>query len=568
VTCRALALVVAVAACATAPPEDERSGTTASSLAFGPDGRLWVASPDDDALVGVNPQTLAVERSVAVPGEPSRVLAVGDLMAVVGERSADLTLVGETTRTIPLPCGGATGLAALGSRLFVACPFDDRVVEVDATAGTVVRVLNAPGRPTAVAVQRGRLVVSASRLGLLRSAPLATLPVSVEQPVAWTETALPSRAGRSAVQLDALHLSAGRLVGVYQLVQHDGDRERAPEDGGYGNVADGDPRIEPRVLADCGGAYARFDGGDRAMSGPSAVALDAERGRLWVVSRGTGHVTVFGCEAGAAPTLLPILASFQVGDGARGIVLDAAGDAWVDVAFDHAVARLSLREKALTRARQPGPIALSEAAQRGRRLFHDARNVHLTPSGIVSCATCHPGGGDDGLNRFLHTRNVPRKLRRTPPAWAIRPEERPLHWDGAFTDADALVRSTLAELMEGDGLLVDTSAIVAWMRERPPPIGRPGPMAARGAEVFGEAGCGECHIAGGTDGRAHDVLPPSPDPDGDLPAVVTPSLAAIRARAPYFHDGRAASLGAVLDQHAPELTEDDRSALLDYLESL
>ncbi len=573
----ALAWVLAAVGCEGAAPPTGASGQTAASLALGADGRLWVASRDDDMVVGLDPTTLAVQARVPVAGEPGRVLAIEGGLAVIGARSTALTLLGASPRVVRLPCGGATGLVGLGDRLFVACPFDDRVVEVDAIAGQVSRVLAAPGRPTAVAVAGGRLWVTASRLGVLRHVPLSALPSPdpwTLQPVEWHAEALPTRPGHAAVQLDSLHVAGGRLVGAYQIMQHDGDRDRPPEEGGYGRVVDAQPRIEPRALADCGSAYARFDGGVRAQSGPSAVALDAARDRLWVVHRATGQVVVFGCRRGAAPALLPILATFRVGDGARGIVLDGAGVAWVDVAFDHAVARLAVGEPPLARARPVDASALSAHAQLRRRLFHDARNVHLTPSGVVTCATCHPDGGDDGLAWFLHTLDVPRKLRRTPPVWAARPEVRPLHWDGEFVEAEALVSSTLSELLQGDGLLVDPAAIAAWMRSRPPPVPRPlspreAAAAERGRGVFEASGCAACHSgAAYTDGLAHAVLSPSADPDGRLDAAITPGLVATRARAPYFHDGRAQTLGDVLDAHAPPLAASAQADLLAFLSGL
>lgn len=572
--CAFLLLATAPPACAP-DPAAPRTGRIAASLAFDPAGLLWVASPDDGVVVALDPVTLEVQAEHPVPGEPGRILAVDGQLLVVGARSAALTLAGDGA--IPLPCGGATGLAALDGRIFVACPFDDRVVEVDLAARLVTRALHAPARPTAVAIVADRLVVTASSAGVIRSVALADLPAPAPTlaAVRWRDDPLPTRDGLAPVQLDALAVDGGRLVGAYQIVQHDGDRDRAPEDGGYGEVVAGNPRIEPRVLADCGSAYARFDGGARAMSGPSAVALDAARERLWVVNRGTGQVAVFGCEAGARPAdLLPLIALFPIGDGARGIVLDPAGIAFVDVAFDHAVARLEVGGDPFVRRRETGPRALSRAAEQGRRHFFDARNVHLTPSGVVTCATCHPDGGDDGLAWFLHTPNVPRKLRRTPPAWAVRPEVRPLHWDGEFTAAEALVTTTLTELLQGDGLLVDPAAIAAWMRERPPPIPRPlspaeAAAAREGEAVFAAAGCAECHPAPDyTDGQAHAVLEPSPDPDGRLDAAITPSLIATRARAPYLHDGRAASLDEVLDLHAPPLSAETRAALRAFLEAL
>jgi cytochrome c553 len=553
---------------------------TAASLAFGADGRLWVTSPDDGAVVGLNAESLAVEQTVAVSGEPARILAVGERLVVVGARSAAVTFIGGAApQTAEIPCGGATGLAARGDRLFVACPFDGRVVELSAKTQQVVRVLQAAGRPTAVAISRGRLWVSASARGVLRSALVADLPEpgsDRETPasVAWRLDPLPTRGVHAAVQLDALYVADDRLVGAYQLMQHDGDRDRAPEDGGYGRVTDGDPRIEPRALADCGGAYAVFDGGARALSGPSAVALDAARDRLWVVHRGTGDVTVFGCAPGAQPERLPIIAQFRVGDGARGIILDAEGVAWVDVAFDYAVARLDVNGPPTAQTRRPGDVALSEHARLGRRLFHDARNVHLTPSGVVTCATCHPDGGDDGLSWFLHTVNVPRKLRRTPPAWAIDTDRRPLHWDGEFTTAGALVSAALQELLEGDGLLVDREAVGAWMRERSPPIPRPQTAAQleaaeRGRRSFAAAECGRCHAGPTyTDGLPHDVLGPSADPDGALRGAVTPTLVAIRARAPYLHDGRAPTLEALVAAHGADVPVAERPDLITFLEGL
>ena len=123
--------------------------------------------------------------------------------------------------------------------------------------------------------------------------------------------------------------------------------------------------------------------------------------------------------------------------------------------FDHAVARLALPElpdeegpvlgASLERTRALGETRLSEPAMRGRALFFDADDTHLTPSGVVTCGTCHPGGGEDGLTWFLHTAGIAPKVRRTPPAWAAREELAPFHWDGALPDA-AVLQADVAAL--------------------------------------------------------------------------------------------------------------------------
>ncbi|HJL44445.1 MAG TPA: c-type cytochrome, partial [Polyangiaceae bacterium LLY-WYZ-15_(1-7)] len=341
----------------------------------------------------------------------------------------------------------------------------------------------------------------------------------------------------------------------------------------------------------CGGRYARFDGGPLAMSGPSALAWHGEAGLLWVAHRSTGNVALVACSAARglaepSPRRPRVLATWRVGRGPGGIALSDDGrTAWVDVGFDHAVARLVWDgvegPHALDAAlRRPlGETRLSARALEGRSVFFDARDTHLTPSGVVSCASCHPGGGEDGLRWFLHTPGVERKLRRTPPAWGARPSLAPYHWDGEFEEAERLALVTIRELMEGDGLLVDLEALAAFMAELPPPPPRPADdpaAAARGEALFAER-CESCHRDRvGADGAAHGLLPPSADPDALMPAVHTPSLAGVRARPPFLHDGRAPTLRAVLtdanpaDAHA-RTSDLDAAALADllaYLETL
>jgi cytochrome c peroxidase len=135
--------------------------------------------------------------------------------------------------------------------------------------------------------------------------------------------------------------------------------------------------------------------------------------------------------------------------------------------------------------------------------------------------------------------------------------------------------------MEGDALLVDTSAIAAYMNETPAPAPVPVPSwqtasLEQGRTLF-QARCSACH-AGTTfsDGAKHKVIVDSADPDGVMAMVDTPSLIAVRATAPYLHDGRAAGLREVILTHnqndahgqVSDLQDEDVEALLLYLRSL
>ncbi|GAB5548986.1 MAG: hypothetical protein SangKO_087460 [Sandaracinaceae bacterium] len=565
---RHLALIVLLLGCG----EEPGFRAASSTIVRGQGGQLWLTSPDDDAVVAIDPESLEETARVEVEGAPEQLAFVGDaLLVTLGQRAELAWIEDGRARYVATPCGGTRAVVADGEGgAFVSCPWDDLVLRVD--PGGVRASFTAPGRPTALAVNGARLAVTASRLGVVRIVDFEGHGLD--------ERALSSEAGIAAVQLDALAPMGADFAGVYQRVDHDSDRARPPERGGYGSVVDGSPRIEPLLHGACAGAYARFDGGARVFSGPSALAVAGDV--VWVAHLQTGNVAALRCTGEAE---LPRLATFEVGRGPRGLTLSDDGrTAWVDVGFDHAVARLALPEvpdeegpvlgASLERTRALGETRLSEPAMRGRALFFDADDTHLTPSGVVTCGTCHPGGGEDGLTWFLHTAGIAPKVRRTPPAWAAREELAPFHWDGALPDAATLSHATIRELMEGDGLLVDTDAMAAWMNEAPIPPGAPHD-GAEGRRIFEERGCAECH-AGPllSDARSHDVLAPSPDPLAHLARSQTPTLLGVRARPPYFHDGRAPTLLHVLTDHGErhgrtrDLDDAQRAALVRYLQTL
>ncbi len=605
-----LALLLSLTACA---PSAERVETGASSsiVLSEDERRLWVASPDDDLVSEIDAETLEEIARIAVPGEPTELAKAGeDLLVTLAARAAVATIAGGSREvgSIDVPCGATRSVVVVAQQAFVTCPFDDRVVRIDLSARAVTLVLHVPGAPTSIARAGDTLAIGSTRPGRVRLLSLRLLSLAAPGlevfetgPFASAEAALDETPGHAATHVEAIAPDPlGRFAVSFTRVDHDSDRQRPPDRGGYGSVLDGAPRIEPRLFSPCGARYARFDGGARASSGPSALAWRGDH--LWIAHQYTDDVTLVRCaspDVVADPAALVAEArhasgevvwsgSFAVGRAPRGVAVSADGArAWVDVAFDHAVARLDANEidsrrAALVRRRELGPTRWSDAALRGRSEFHDAVDTHLTPSGIVTCATCHPGGQEDGLTWFLQTTGVPRKLRRTPAAWAARPGLAPFHWDGQFTDAALLSRTTIQELMGGDALLVDLEAIGSYMAEVSPPPPRPMTAAeARAVDVgraaFASSGCLDCHSGAlFANGLRHDVLEPSADPDGVLASVDTSTLVGVRSRAPYLHDGRAESLRAVLVEHNPgdrhgvtsPLSPEALDSLVLYLETL
>jgi cytochrome c peroxidase len=140
-----------------------------------------------------------------------------------------------------------------------------------------------------------------------------------------------------------------------------------------------------------------------------------------------------------------------------------------------------------------------------------------------------------------------------------------------------LAKGTLRNL-RGKGLDDDDlAALAAYVRSLPLPTGHstaPDDAAARGANVFRTAGCIGCHLPDHDyeDGVAHDIESRAPgDRFGDFR---TPSLRAIAGAAPYFHDGRYATLGELLHGigdtmgSTKNLSSEDLASLEAYLDTL
>jgi len=118
----------------------------------------------------------------------------------------------------------------------------------------------------------------------------------------------------------------------------------------------------------------------------------------------------------------------------------------------------------------------------------------------------------------------------------------PYKWDGGDATLRDSLRSTMKRL-GGSGLARrDIDALAAYL-EALPAVRTPtrDPMqVARGRKVFDSEGCRSCHDGQTyTDQQRHKLV-------GTLRESDTPSLIGVAASAPYFHDGSAATLEALL----------------------
>ncbi len=578
---------LALSACAGGLP----AGTTGGSIAVAPGGRLVVVEPDAASVVLLDGDTLEAIARVAVGEEPRALLVAGDRAFVAVRGSGEVVEVALTgdprvLRRQPV-CAGPRALAATpAGEVAVACEWDGTLRALDPGTLAVAPLATELHRPVAVAAagdavfaleSGGRLVRVAA--GVVTSAALVP-DDDAERP------ALAKMAAHAASALEIV--DDGRAVAVaFELVNPTDDGNGEPIVDSYGALGDGRPKINPAVrlfstgdLAPRPGpsTYARYDAApELRCNGPVAIA-PAPGGDLLVAHRSSADLARLDLGAGRSDGR--IRATWRTGAGPAGVAVDLQrGLAWVD-ALDGAVTRVELgvggaAPRTFVRA---VPQLASSAALAGRRAFVDATNPHLSPSGVVACATCHPDGGDDELAWFIRAPSIPAKRRLTPHLANAGAATAPYHWDGQLPDRPQLVHATVTALMAGDALLVDGDAIAAYLdelvRAPVPPAPDDAAAVARGAAVFTRAGCAACHPPPlYTDRQLHAVLTPVGEGPDALPLADTPALRGLFLRRRFFHDGRSPSLLDLLGRvdatgHGVGLDPPARADLIAYLNSL
>lgn len=361
-------------------------------------------------------------------------------------------------------------------------------------------------------------------------------------------------------------------------------------DEAMGNVPESEGRAAPVI-----NPLNRALLGDSNANGPTAVAW-ADGGKLrLVVARGSGNVLVQRPVVGRNQTSL--VAVVDVGVGAEAIQLSPDGaTAYVYNAFDDSItsfavpagesARSKFAAKQHTALERIQPLSrtvvaepvLPESVRRGRVLFH-AVDDRLTRFGSISCASCHPGGADDGT-----TWSFAEGPRQSPPLWGGITGTEPFHWDGAVADMADISRATIQGRMGGTGLARnDMNDIGAFLDSIPvpaPPRTADEGSVQRGAEIFfsSETQCASCHQgASFTDNILHDVGTGwQSTPRETMDAFATPLLHGLAYSGPYLHDGSARTLRDVVDRlvatdrmgKGSHLSEQDKVDLVAFLETL
>jgi cytochrome c peroxidase len=203
------------------------------------------------------------------------------------------------------------------------------------------------------------------------------------------------------------------------------------------------------------------------------------------------------------------------------------------------------------------PLSDESREDTGHSIFHSNSGAGL------ACASCHPEGRDDGYA----WRSLDLGARRTPSLLGTLANTAPYHWNGEAKDMSALMKLTFESRMRGPALSEEqVQAVDGWLRALPaPPPAKvsDNDAVARGKALFeGAAGCATCHSGVmRTNNASIDVKTGG--------TFQVPSLVGVAWRPPYFHDGSAPTLAAVLARghNAVPLDSGQASDIAAYLET-
>jgi mono/diheme cytochrome c family protein len=408
---------------------------------------------------------------------------------------------------------------------------------------------------------------------------------------------------RQSIQGFALAMVDGKVIAPRILVDP-GEREEVPTYYGSSDrpaaipdVAILDDQLTPLPMANVsnGSTVSRFLRNASVEEGcllPRAIVENTADHTALVACLGSNALLEYVIESGSTTGGIhaAVRGRWPVARGPSAVAYDPKHkQAVVWSQFDHAVTfvalpsgsledRLIAEKDRVTRLNlaRPASVEQSGEVELGRVLYHTSGDHRISREGLA-CATCHPDGRDDGLT--WATSDGPRNV----PMLAGRLEgTAPYAWSGTSERVAEHLTHTMQRL-GGSGLTQrEMEALASYcmtMKVVHPGGSAPSAAAqiARGKAIFTSdtARCSSCHAATNnvfTDKKKHDVGSRALT---DLePAFDTPSLRFVGGTAPYFHDGRYATLRDLLVGtsgtmgQTSHLSKDDLDALEAYLKTL
>ena len=562
---------------AAVPPPPINGGT----LMIAPDGHTAVAADTDRSvvwIVDVDASALKAKVALEAGDQPGRVAIDKDGKAHV------VLMAGGAVATIDIASGKLTdrrdvcatprGIAydAAKDQIHVACT-DGQLVSLPAAGGPAVRTLKLDRDLRDVVVQGDKLLVSR-----LRSAEV--LVVGPEGKVWQRQT--PATIDRVSFNTGATNqfqpAVAWRMIGRQNggaLMVHQramGGPVITTQPGGYSGGGCDEGIVQSTITQiDPGSEAAPINipqSGRASLPGtalPVDIALSPAGTEITVVAAGNNAIL--------RRSLISIKSADEQ-DPCEGPQTETTPGQPVAAAYlADGTAVVQLREPAALFL--PGPnVVISLPGESRKDTGHDV--FHMSPNGMASitCASCHPGGGDDARTWNFESIGP----RRTQTVRGGISETAPLHWDGDMEDVGHIMSEVFVNRMGGTPQGPRRARLIQRWIDSVPKLQQSATVdvaaVERGKAIYNsdKAACGTCHSGAKlTNNLFADV--------GTGKQFQVPTLMDIADRAPYMHDGCAPTLRDRFDgsdacgggdKHGvtSDLTAEQIDDLVVYLETL
>lgn len=596
------------------------------------DGRVWVVNPDAGSVTVLDHVRLQDSKEIIklaeVPvGQEPWALAIspdGHTVYVLDRASGMLVVVDADTQIVRgrVPVGAEPGQVALsptGSYAYVSVTSTDEVAVVDTSRLEVVARVAVEARPYAIAVtddgdefDEDEQVIVTHFLAFPRADGAEATDDGREGRVTLLDVGT-----NALIKQITLPPNQDGFPNLLAGIAIAGNRAWLPQ---VRAAPDSPVGLTTTVFAAVSSLDLTQDRKDEAAYLPlndqeifgspvnnPVAAIPAPDGQtLYVVLAGSDLVEVVDVSDPHEPRLLRFL---SVGKNPRGMALSRDGRwGYVMNYLSRSVTVLDL-EIQTSETSEVFPVTtetLEKQVLRGKILFHNASNRKLSQGSWISCASCHPDGGSDGVTWIF-----PDGPRQSPPIWNAA-QTLPWHWSAAL-DEPQDVEDTIHLIQHGLGLApgpdppllgspnagrsTDLDALAAFMERgiRVPSVPPAAGNIEQGRILFQSAGCVACHGGATWTISAMPGKAGTLDPDGNgmvdevLRDVGThnprdvrgntgfdpPSLLGVGLTAPYLHDGSMPTLNALLASGHPDpqgagngLNEEEMTALVAFLRSI
>ncbi|HEX4417861.1 MAG TPA: c-type cytochrome [Kofleriaceae bacterium] len=494
---------------------------SAGLMTFDPATKLaYVADRMNDRIAVVKTDTMEVASSIRTPAEPYGIALTPDRKQLLVSTIADRTLVAYDVAT-----GAEKWRTPLGSepRGLAVSPDGTRAMVAYLTTGTTDQI-------DLIETRRAEHIALSSEATPRRCRRCGNDGDSFAR-------------GSFAVTFLGDHLA----VVPFQREVPVQETEATERTGSYGGGS-ASPLTQELAFFGFGNGLTEQTTATIALHQPRAMAWDQAHDALYVVGLGTDEVVQIrnASQVSIAAGLQVPLASSETHCGPDGIAVGATGKLMVWCSFSRTIKQIDVGandEKTWDAGFSqvtdgPELVASSMTAKQhqGLELFHVA-SEQISESGRLACASCHPDNRADGLSWRIDKREL-----QTPLLSGRLVGTHPFKWDGTDPTLRSSLRSTMKRL-GGSGLdRTQTDALAAYL-EALPAVRTPtreATQVVRGKALFESEGCRSCHDGPAyTDRERHKLA-------GTLKESDTPSLIGVSASAPYFHDGSAATLEALL----------------------